>query len=206
MIRNLLPVAPKLAIAEIGEAAYQQYGGLLIAPTSWRARDVVASAPVWAMDNSAFTNFDADKFRRQLDAMQGLARCLFAVVPDVVQDHARTLERWYVWHDEIRQRGYPRAFVLQNGVTLDTIPFDDCEAVFIGGTTAFKFTALVQSIVQEAHRRGKWVHNGRVNSARRIRYTLGIGCHSFDGTGYAIRPEHIRRHLPYQMNKQETYL
>lgn len=206
MIRNLLPVAPKLAIAEIGASAYQQHGGLLIAPTSWRSREVVAQAPVWAMDNSAFTSFDADKFRRQLDAMQGLLNCLFAVVPDVIQDHNRTLERYHTWHAEIRDRGYPRAFVLQNGVTLDTVPFDDCEAVFIGGSTHFKYTALIREIAAVAIQRGKWVHNGRVNSGRRIRYSLSIGCNSFDGTTYAICPGDIIRHIPYQTNKQGLLL
>ena len=30
--------------------------------------------------------------------------------------------------------------------------------------------------------RGKWVHMGRVNSTRRIRYAASIGCDSVDGT------------------------
>ena len=34
----------------------------------------------------------------------------------------------------------------------------------------------------EAKRRRKWVHMGRVNSERRIRYAASIGCDSIDGT------------------------
>lgn len=208
MIRNLLPVAPKLAIAEIGAAAYQQYGGALVQPSNWRQRDVVALAAVWAMDNGAFSNFKPDLFRRYMDALQGLPRCLFVVVPDVVRDHVRTMENWHQWHAEIKDRGYPRAFVLQNGVTLDTVPFDDCEAVFIGGSTEFKFTPLVRDIVTEAKRLGKWVHNGRVNSLKRINYSFKIGCDSFDGTTYVIEPGTIRPHMNNQawLHKQRKLL
>jgi hypothetical protein len=206
MIRNLLPVAPKLAIAEMGYDAYQQYGGALTQPSNWRSRETVALAPVWAMDNGAFSGFHADLFRRYMDVLYELPRCLFVVVPDVVRDHAKTLEWWHTWHAEIRERGYPRAFVLQNGVTLESVPFDECEAVFIGGSTEFKFTPLVREIVAEAKRKGKWVHNGRVNTQRRIRYSLAIGCDSFDGTTYAIEPAQISKHLIAQQNKQGLLL
>lgn len=204
-IRNLLPVSPNLSIEHMGRADYEQYGGLLIGPASWRSRKAVAQAPVWAMDNGAFTGFNADKFRRQMDRMSGLPKCLFVVAPDVVCDHQRTLEYWQNWHAEIKERGYPAAFVLQNGVTLATVP-QEADAVFIGGDTHFKFTQIVRDIVQDARSRGKWVHNGRVNSIKRITYSLSIGCHSFDGTNYAIDPPSIRTHLPSQTIKQGLLL
>lgn len=199
MIRNMLPISPRLAIAEMGYENYHQYGGLLIAPSSWRSRDAVSQAPLWAMDNGAFTGFDADKFRRQMDRMQGLPKCQFVVVPDVVANHIETLKLYHAWHAEIRDRGYPRAFVLQNGVALDTVPYDLCEAVFIGGTTAFKSAASTQAIVREAKRRNKWVHIGRVNTPNRVIYSMKIGCDSWDGTTYAIDLRDIFKHLNIQL-------
>ena len=41
----------------------------------------------------------------------------------------------------------------------------------------------------EAKRRGKQVHMGRVNSARRYRYAEAIGCDSADGTYIAFGPD-----------------
>jgi hypothetical protein len=37
-------------------------------------------------------------------------------------------------------------------------------------------------LVRAWKRAGKWVHLGRVNSERRIRYAASIGCDSVDGT------------------------
>jgi hypothetical protein len=43
--------------------------------------------------------------------------------------------------------------------------------------------------VGEARGRGKWVHMGRVNSLRRLRYAAAIGCDSADGTYLAFGPD-----------------
>jgi hypothetical protein len=49
-------------------------------------------------------------------------------------------------------------------------------------TTAWKLGEACRVIVAEAKRRGVWVHMGRVNSLKRMRYAESIGCDSADGT------------------------
>lgn len=136
----------------------------------------------WALDNDAFAAWDENRFKRALDYYAALPECLFVVVPDVVSNSQATLERFYQWRDYVKPYGYPLAFVLQNGQRLEEIPFADIGAVFIGGDDAYKLGGEIVSLVIEAHKRGKWVHMGRVNSQKRIRYARAIGCDSVDGT------------------------
>lgn len=111
------------------------------------------------------------------------------------------------WISTYHALGYPAAFVLQNGVTGRDVPWDSVEAIFIGGDTAFKFSDTVREIVTEAKRRGKWVHMGRVNSARRIQYAQSIGCNSFDGTGCSIAPrQRIAELLPAYASPRQMNL
>jgi hypothetical protein len=118
----------------------------------------------------------------------GTSRCLFAVAPDVVGDAAATLRRAYMlaW---IRYAGFPAAFVAQDGLEDLTIPWDDFDAFFIGGTTAWKLGPAARALAAGARRRGKWVHMGRVNSLKRLRYAEAIGCDSADGTYLTYAPD-----------------
>ena len=117
------------------------------------------------------------------------SRCLFAVAPDVVGDAAATLARSLPWLPQIRALGYPAAFVAQNGAEDITLPWDEFDVLFIGGDTAWKLGRHARRLVSEAKARGKWVHMGRVNSARRLRYADAIGCDSADGTYLAFGPD-----------------
>ena len=63
----------------------------------------------------------------------------------------------------------------------------------IGGTTSWKLGPAAAGLAAQARRRGLWVHLGRVNSLRRLRYAQAIGCHSVDGTFLAFGPD---RNLP----------
>lgn len=137
---------------------------------------------VWAMDNDAFSAWNAERFKRGLDYYANLTGCLFVVVPDVVCDAKATMERWHEWHSYVAGYGYPLAFVAQNGQRLEDVPFDDIGTLFIGGDNEYKLGADAVRLVIEAHKRGKWVHMGRVNSQKRIRYARAIGCDSVDGT------------------------
>jgi hypothetical protein len=56
------------------------------------------------------------------------------------------------------------------------------DALFIGASTEWKLGPSAEALVAQAKDRGKWVHMGRVNSHRRIRYAASIGCDSVDGT------------------------
>lgn len=137
---------------------------------------------VWAMDNDAFSAWNADRFKRALDYYADLPNCLFVVVPDVLCDATATRERFETWHAHVATYGYPLAYVAQNGQRREDVPFSQIGALFIGGDNAFKLGASAAGLVLEAKARGLWVHMGRVNSQKRIRYARAIGCDSVDGT------------------------
>lgn len=84
-----------------------------------------------------------------------------------------------------RSHGLPPAFVLQDGLNVDEIPFEEFAAVFVGGSTEFKLGPVAKEAVIEAKRRRLWAHMGRINSKKRIEYAASIGCDSVDGTGFA---------------------
>lgn len=115
--------------------------------------------------------------------------CVFAVAPDVVGDAAATLARSMPWLPRIRGLGYAAAFVAQDGLEDLTVPWDDFDVLFIGGTTAWKLGAAARAVAADATARGKHVHMGRVNSLRRLAYAEYIGCDSADGTFIAFAPD-----------------
>ena len=121
-----------------------------------------------------------------LDLYQYEPGCLFAVVPDAVGDAQRTNELWAQYAGAVISRDYRAAYVAQNGC--ERIPAS-ATAVFIGGDTAWKLGPEVRRLIGVAHRRGLWVHMGRVNSLRRLRYAADLGCHSADGTYLAFGPD-----------------
>jgi hypothetical protein len=185
------------SIARKWESQKQNIGFLTSPRQNNHPKQAYERGMLWGMDNDCFVSYDAAAILKSLDKWRGIPGCVFANAPDVVRQHEPTLTMFWYWQPIIAAFGYPVAFTLQNGVTLDSVPFDYCDALFIGGDNEFKFSPLVRSIVAEAKKRGKWVHNGRVNSAVRIVYSRAIGCDSFDGTGYLIEPDKIRQHLPY---------
>lgn len=145
----------------------------------------------WCADNGAFSdNFDEDKWWQfLLRNSDHASTCLFAVAPDVVGDAAATLERSLPWLAEIRDLGYPVAFVAQDGLENLTVPWDLFDVLFIGGTTMWKLGGHARHLVREAKAHGKWVHMGRVNSERRYEYARAIGCDSADGTYLVFGPD-----------------
>lgn len=147
--------------------------------------------PVWCADNGAFSaKWDRDKWWAWLEANASHASsCLFAVLPDVVADWTATLERSLPWIDPVRGLGYRVAIVLQDGCTAATVPWERVDAVFVGGTTVFKLGPDARALVAEAKLRGLWVHMGRVNSEKRLRYATHIGCDSADGTYISFGPD-----------------
>lgn len=169
--------------------AHSAHAGMLRTPQSGNSIEpAIALNMPWALDNGCFISYDPPAILRMLSRLRGLPGCKFAVVPDAVGNHGATMLLFRAWIGTYQSLGYRPAFVLQNGVTTSTVPWGSIAAVFIGGSTSFKFSDTVREIVMEAKQRGKWVHMGRVNSARRIRYAQSIGCDSFDGTGCSIAP------------------
>ena len=112
--------------------------------------------------------------------------CVFATVPDVVGDAAATDELWGRWAPVVEAVGHPAAYVAQNGC--ERIP-DDAEVVFLGGDTDWKLGPAARRIASAAKRAGLWLHGGRVNTRRRLRYMADIGCDSADGTLLAFGPD-----------------
>lgn len=138
----------------------------------------------WAADNGRFSapqNYSDEKYLAWLARMPA-ASCLFATAPDVVGDAAATLALSMPMFAAIRTAGYRVALVAQDGLERLTVPWDDFDCLFIGGTTTWKLGEPAVELIAEAKRRGKWVHMGRVNSLRRMRYAESIGCDSADGT------------------------
>ncbi|MDR1998547.1 MAG: hypothetical protein LBQ06_01200 [Frankiaceae bacterium] len=142
----------------------------------------------WAADTGCYGRaFDPGKWWRWL-SRQDPAGCLFATAPDVVGDHAATLDRSLPWLPRVRQLGLPAAFCAQDGATPAGVPWDDLDAVFIGGTTAWKLGPAAAAIASAALARGKHLHMGRVNSWRRWAYAESLGCESADGTYLVFGP------------------
>jgi hypothetical protein len=148
---------------------------------------------VWAADNGCFNNEtyigDEGWFNWLKKNLAHVNSCLFASIPDVVGDHEATIIRSAPWFQPVGDLGYRPAFVLQDGATEETIPWDQCAAVFIGGTTEFKLSPDVARLVGVAKSKSKHVHMGRVNSFRRFRYASEIGVDSVDGTFVAFGPD-----------------
>ena len=91
---------------------------------------------------------------------------VFVCLPDVVGDAARTLDLFDAFMPATET--LPRALVIQDGIENFRIPWDDIDAVFIGGTTEFKKSIQAINVCKVAKILGKWIHVGRVNTTQRI--------------------------------------
>jgi hypothetical protein len=161
--------------------------GRLVQPRHYSSvRLTAGSGMPWAADNDCFQRLDPDGYYRMLDALVGLPGCLFVTVPDVVADAAGTLRGWVRWSEGLRRRGLPIAFVAQDGCERGLLPpWWTFDAVFLGGSTAWKLGPHARALTALAKAHGKWVHMGRVNSARRLRYAQSLGVDSVDGSSWA---------------------
>lgn len=162
--------------------------GQIVTPAT---RNRVLGGVAWIADNAVFADKypGDDAYLIWLQRQPDLRGCRFAVAPDVVGDHAATLERSVPMLPRIRALGLPVAFVGQDGATPDALPWVDFDALFIGGSDDWKLGEAARSVVSAARGHGKWVHMGRVNSQRRLQYAADIGCHSADGTYIAFGPD-----------------
>jgi hypothetical protein len=131
-----------------------------------------------------------DKWLQWVTKHQPIAdRVLFVVAPDVVGNAADTYERSTPWLPVIRDLGFKAAYVAQDGQELFDPPWDALDCLFIGGSTEWKLGPHVAPLVRQAKARGKWVHAGRVNSARRFAHFELMGVDSADGTYIAFGPD-----------------
>lgn len=144
----------------------------------------------WGADNGRFSApqlYTDDGYLEWLGE-QPADRCLFATAPDVLADHAATIEMSLPLFPRIRAAGYRAAFVAQDGWSESSTPWDDFDAIFIGGTDDFKL-GLGAKAIEAGKRRGKHAHMGRVNSFKRLRLAAVLGCDSADGTFLKFAPD-----------------
>ena len=141
-------------------------------------RNALAGVP-YGLDNGCFARFELAAWLKQVHEARTV-RPLFVTLPDIVGDSRRTLDLFEHFYD--LTRGVPRALVLQDGIGQHQIPWAHLDAVFVGGSDAFKTAPEAINACRAAKMMGKWVHVGRVNTASRVRNWLGLA-DSIDGSG-----------------------
>ena len=144
------------------------------------------------VDNSAFTCFDEKRYRGLVSRIN--CEIEWITLPDVVADAKITTQLFHQWKEQVDQ---PLAYVGQDGCEDLEIPWDDFECFFIGGSTEWKLSQITAILVQEAKKRNKRVHMGRVNSQKRLRYAYQLGVDSVDGSGYSRWKSHLERDLEF---------
>lgn len=155
----------------------------------------------FAMDNGAFSKFEADGFLKMLEKHEPRRDlCRFVAVPDVVGCARRTLECFRHWQPRLVK--WPVAFVCQDGQEEMDIPWDNFTAVFIGGTTEWKMSKHAAAIVKASKVVGKWCHIGRINTPGRFEYFENLGADSCDGTGLA-QYSHMRKAI-FERDRQPS--
>lgn len=78
------------------------------------------------------------------------------------------------------------------GLTVNQTPWMALDALFIGGSTAWKLSPHVDALLATAGKLDLWRHVGRVNTRRRMRHFFGR-CESIDGSGFSRWPKRGRQ-------------
>lgn len=164
-------------------------------------RNTIPEGITIGIDNECFKHpekfGDGEAYLEMIRSFSG-REILFATAPDVVGDWEETLPRSTTWFEPIREAGAPPALVAQDGATPADVPWTLFDVLFIGGTTEWKLGPEAARLVEHAKTCGTWVHMGRVNSRKRLRYAAEIGCDSADGTLIAFGPDvHLPRVLKW---------
>lgn len=172
----------------------QSSGKLDVGTAHWgmyRAR--LDAGACWCLDNGVFTdkfevNFWLARIRSFIEYQK---TCLFIVIPDVVGDCIATLSQFSNYRKMIKD--FPVALVSQDGISQQAhkIPWKDFDCLFVGGSDEHKLGKEGGWIINEAKRRGKWVHVGRVNSVSRILKFWQAD--SWDGTHLGFNPSDVSK-------------
>jgi hypothetical protein len=139
--------------------------------------------PIWSGDNGCFAK-PHRSYNEFISWLFALPRndALFMPSFDVVGNAKATLERSLPLFPIIRALGFKPAYVAQDGIGETVVPWNEFDALFIGGSTHFKLSEESRQLVAEAKQRGKHAHMGRVNSFKRLKLADSWGCDSADGT------------------------
>lgn len=162
--------------------------GFISTPAQKNKRD---KSFTWCADNGCFGKGypgDAGWLSWLEENSDDVGTCKFATAPDVVGNAEETLERSVPHLPSIRNLGYRPALVAQDGLENLEVPWDEFDALFIGGSTEWKLGIHPVELTRKAKSLGKWVHMGRVNSNKRYKYAKSIGCDSVDGTYLTFGP------------------
>jgi len=164
--------------------------GYMLTPMIGNKADL--NGTLWAADTGCFNQpekYDQEKYLVWLRERANYARrCLFATAPDVIGDAVATMEKSLPMFPLLRAEGYRAALVAQDGLEDMDIPWDSFDCLFVGGTTSWKLSEIAYQLAHEAEMQGKWVHQGRVNSWRRLKAAAVSGYDSADGTHLVFKP------------------
>ena len=109
-----------------------------------RIATAAKAGTIWAADNDCFQGLHLGRWMKFLDKLSAAAVeghwPLWVAAPDVVGDAAATLRQFAQWEPELRARGLSVALVGQDGLTRDAVPWDRLDALFVGGSTAWKLS------------------------------------------------------------------
>jgi len=177
-----------------------EVGQLLTPLTRYRLR-----ASKFAIDNGRFSpKWDEKAFESLLAReWENRSRCFFVTVPDVVGSARRTLEVFPYWKE--RLHGWRIALACQDGQENLPIPWNEIDAVFIGGSTNWKCSEHAIHIIQAAQALNKHTHAGRVNGPERWGHFEKLGVNTGDGTGIA-RYTHMRQAVAGRDNQGKLEL
>lgn len=176
--------------------------GVLRTPRSGNSIAAIAASGMRVgAENGCFTGLPRAAYVRQLGQLGQLGdRLIFVAAPDVVGDAAATLARFAFWAPALEYYGLPIAFVAQDGLTPDMVPWDQIACLFVGGSTTYKEGDAAAALMREAHARGKWVHVGRVNTLRRYWLLSSLPVDSIDGLSFSAWSD---TYIPWMLRRFE---
>jgi Family of unknown function (DUF6884) len=163
--------------------------GVMVQPGNATARSI--GAYHWyAADNGCYSQGARFNPAAWLRWVARLPRdtCIFVAAPDVWGDHAATLCRADPWLDRVRLLGFPVALAAQDGLQPADVPWDRIDCLMVGGTDPWRASPAVPRLLAAARQEEKWLHLGRVNSWRRLRWAASLGFDSADSTYLAFGP------------------
>lgn len=157
----------------------------------------------YGLDNGAFTDFNRVIWERMALAAYDDPLCKWVVMPDVVGNAEATTEMFWQYHAQGHTEKL--AYVIQNGVTDEMIPWNFIDCIFVGGDNVFKDGQLARDICIEAKCNDYDVHVGRVNGPQRFSSWFDFA-DTCDGSGLAKYDASLERLVriikSYQNTKQ----
>lgn len=140
----------------------------------------------YGLDNGCFSKFERSTWERLLREAETDAP-VFVTLPDIVGSAQRTKELFN--HFRYLVPDLPIALVLQDGIENVEIEWNYLDAIFIGGSDAFKISNEAFAAAKTAKMLNKWIHVGRVNTASRVLQWIDYA-DSIDGSGIS-RYDHM---------------